>query len=427
MKNILSHFKNNLKSWKIYALCLIFILPIIFHFSLIFKYGLNIPFWDDFHTVFLFLIKYLDSGTLFEKLQLIFAQHTEHRFALNKIITLFNFYLGYVDFKLLMILGNLALIGVLIILYNSTTLKKNRLFLLMPIPFLLFQTQYHESIYWATAALANFYILFFSFMSLFLINKNKTIYFYLSIIFALFATFTMGNGMFVFPIVLAILIYQKHYRKAMIWFLVTIALFAFYFHNYINPAGHPSLFQSFINPLNTLNYFFTFLGTPLGLIHPLLHTFSKFLGFFVVLYFVFLTYKSYFKKNIVVYSFFLFLLISAFLIAFARSGFGLEQAYASKYAIVTILFYILIYISFIEIFPTMQKNKFIYIFLFFSMTFNIISFYSNIKDIKSHRDSLIEGMEQWQNSNPLHLQFPDKESANKFLLEAIEKNIYMNN
>jgi len=414
---------SNFERVIIVALGIVFILPILVHFWAVFKYGLNIPFWDDFDTVFSFLIKYLDAGTIFEKLQLVFAQHTEHRFALNKIITLLNYYISNIDFKLLLIIGNLALIGVLAILYRSCTILKNKLFLLIPITLLIFQPQYNESIYWATAALANFYILLFAFLSIFLLSKNKKLYFYLSIIFALFATFTMGNGLFVFPVGLAILVYQKRYREAVIWFLVTVAIFVSYFHNYISSAGHPSLVQALLNPLNTIIHFFTLIGAPFGSLHPNLLPFSIYVGILIVLYFIYLTIRSYFKKNLVIYSFFLFLLITVFVIAFTRSGFGIEQAFSSKYTIVGILFYILSYISFIEIFPFMQKKKFVFVFIVISLAFNVVSYYSNFKYIKDHHDSLVDSMEEWR-KNKTGLLYPDQERANKLLIEAIEKNIY---
>ncbi|MBN1494614.1 hypothetical protein JW911_02655 [Candidatus Peregrinibacteria bacterium] len=413
-----------LHKYKNFALGTVFVSPILVHFWTILKYGLNIPFWDDFDTVFSFLIKYLNTNSLFEKLALVFAQHTEHRFALNRIVSLLNYYISNVDFKLLLIIGNLALIGVLIILYRACKVSKNKLFFLIPIPFLLFQPQYNESIFWATAALANFFILLFAFLAIYFLPKNKKKFFILSIIFALCATFTMGNGIFVFLIGLLVLVYQKRYRETIIWFVVTAAVIAFYFYNYINPASHPSLLQALLHPLDIIICFFSLIGAPLASLHPYLLSLSPYFGILIVLYFIYLTYKAYFKKNIVIYSFFLFLLISVFLIAFARSGFGLEQAFSSKYMIVGILFYILSYISLVEIFPFIQKKKYVFVFMIFALVFNVVAYYSNFKYIKDHHDSLAGSMEQWRETKSGFLLYPDQDRANKLLLEAMDKNIY---
>jgi len=225
----------------------------------------------------------------------------------------------------------------------------------------------------------------------------------------------------VFLVGLLILLYQKRYRAMGIYLLIAIVTVVSYFHGYITTASHPSLTQALAHPIQIIIYFFTLIGAPVGSFH--FAWLAKYVGFVVFAYFLYLTYKSYFKKNVVVYSFFLFLFGTVFTIAVSRSGFGLEQAFASKYMIVSILFYVLGYISLIENFSVLKGQKYVLGFIGLALCFNLASYYANINDIKAHNESLVHSAEEWKKSGA-GLVYPDKDRANMLLLKAGERGIY---
>jgi hypothetical protein len=412
--------KLNFRSvkWRQCFYVLLCLIPIVVFFGMIWKYALNIPFWDDYDAVLLFLVKYSDTSTFFEKFKLVFSQHNEHRIVFNRLVTLGQFYLnGTVDFRHLIFIGNIGLIGVLGVLYHSLKVKKHKLLFLVPIAFLLFQPQYWENINWAMASLQNFYVIFFAFLSLLLVSKKGKGSLFGGLLFAILATFTQGNGMFVFPVGLGILLYQRRYKALPAWVLATLMCLLFYFNDYIQPAQHPSITEALYHPVRTLHYFFSFIGSSLGFNNSS----SLLIGMGVTAYFFAITVKKYFKRNTLVYGLFCFLFISAAAAAATRSGFGIEQAFASRYSIVSILFYILIYMSLIEIFPKLKKH--IVFFIFTAISFNIYAYFSHVDSIVEQHNALSESVIEWEASGQ-GLLFPDREGANQRMMDAIDKGIY---
>jgi len=397
---------------------LIALTPIVIFFGMVWKYALNIPFLDDYDAVLGFLVKYFDASTLAQKFHLIFAQHNEHRIVFNKLIELAQIYAhGVTDFRQLIFIGNIGLIGIFAVLYFSLGRIKNQILVFIPVSFLLFQPQYWENIHWAMASLQNFHVLFFAFISIFLVSKREKSFFSLGIIFAVLATFTQGNGMFVFPVGVAILLYQKRYNSLLIWIFTMIICVGFYFRNYIQPAQHPSIVTAFLNPFQTISYFFSFIGSSVGFGKFL----SPYIGFATFIYFVIISLKKYFKQNIVIYGLFCFLFLSAAAAALTRSGLGLEQAFASRYSIISILFFVLIYLSLIDLYKNLAR--YIVAFIVAAILFNACAYYLYFHSVVEHHISLSESLEKWK-VNGEGLLFPDQEGANKKLLMAIEKGIY---
>ena len=116
------------------------------------KYAVNIPHWDD-HALKAFQVNYNKSSSFVEKIQLIFAQHNEHRIALTRLFSLLIYEIkGTIDYRWLMILGNLSLIGTFSLL--CLILKKHNcsgepfaVFYFIPISFLFFGLQLHENLF----------------------------------------------------------------------------------------------------------------------------------------------------------------------------------------------------------------------------------------------------------------------------------------
>jgi|GEM_PF-571981 len=394
------------------------VLPLGIFFWFFFRYSVNIPHWDDYDAILGPLMTFSELGNAKEKIALIFAQHNEHRVAFDRVIALLTFYLnGSIDFRLLMFIGNMGLVGLLLVLYKSSRVVEDRFLYFIPVIYLLFQPQYWENIYWGMAAIANFYVLFFAFLSLYLVTKQSQKSFILATAFAILATFTSGGGMVVFFVGLTILIYQKRFKNFLTWLAVmSLTLFS-YFHGYVKPAHHPSIFNAIVKqPSNTLDYFFSFMGSSLFLPHQA--------GLLPLAALIYLTKRKYYEKNLAIYSFLVFLLITAGAVALTRSGFGVEQAYSSRYMIISILFFILLYISLIETIDKERWLKRYYPLIFvLSLVFNIASYCGNYKHIIGHREYLTLGLLRWQ-LNMGGLSYPDPVRANNVMKKLIQQNIY---
>ena len=98
-------------------LFLLTLLPIGIYFFFVWQYSVNIPSWDDYDTLEN-LLEIQHSESLSETTVHILSQHNEHRIAFNRIVLLWSvWFFGEIDFKILAICGNTALLGLLFILY----------------------------------------------------------------------------------------------------------------------------------------------------------------------------------------------------------------------------------------------------------------------------------------------------------------------
>jgi hypothetical protein len=400
---------------KIYLYYLAGLFPVLVFFGILLKFAVNIPYYDDFDAVLAFLNNFNSTESLSEKIKLLFNQHNEHRIIFNKLFTIASYYItGEINFKLLILFGNLALVGVAVVIFLSFRQEENKVLYFLPVMFLLFQFQSYENSFWGMASIQNFYVLLFAFLSLFFLNKESFASYSAAIAFAIAATFTSGNGMFCFITGLMVLLYKKQYKYALLWGLMLILVISIYFFNYVKPGHHPSIYNAiFVNPFQTMGYFFVFTGSLFGFSLIL----AVITGIVFILYFFVLVSKRYQNKNTTNFSYLLFLFMTAAAVSLSRSGFGLEQALASRYAINSTLILIFLYISFIE---TKDKKDFknIYIgILSFSVIFNMYVLFRNQHTIKSNKNMLLGGICEGKISANL---YPDIDRANSIFTNAVK-------
>jgi hypothetical protein len=204
-------------------------------------------------------------------------------------------------------------------------------------------------------------------------SENKR-YLYLAFAFLFLAAMTQGGGLFLLPISMIILLYKKEYKNLIIYGVLSAALLALYFYNYQKPPNNVDFVTSIIQFKHNIFLFaFAFLGNafnyylvynnPIYSIH-----FTMVLGALFFFLFLYITYTKYYKRNLFVYSLMLLLILSSFVTAVSRISFGIETAGASRYRINGILFFITLYIWFVET-RDFKKTAYIYTILGFSTVY----------------------------------------------------------
>jgi hypothetical protein len=327
-------------------------IAIVSFYVCLFKYSYNFPYFDDFEVILAFLNSFLTTGQAAEKLGLIFEQHSEHRVVFDRVIALAEYLVtGRIDFRSLILIGNAALGGILILCYKSARPKLSWL-CFAPICLLLFNFRYFETSFWSMAALQNLWVLCFVFASLYFLFQLRARAMVPAILFGLFATFTSANGMAVFvagAIVLA-LDRQLASRKGLIWCAAGIAVVATYFYGYVKPVQHPEVIKPLMtNPLGFSGYVLALLGA----VFTENVTVSIIIGCLLVGLAGFLSYQRCFHESPIAYALIIFLLITSILAGLARFGFGVEQALASRYAIVSTLLVVSCYLALV---PPLQHR-----------------------------------------------------------------------
>lgn len=395
--------------------------PILFYYFCIFIFAVNIPFWDDYHSLRHHLY-FVSADSFQERMLIIFDQHNEHRIAFNKIVfVIYEFLFQEINFKNLPFIGNSSLIILFLFFYKNLPIAKDKPVFLIPIAWTLFQLQNWRNMTWTIASLSNLYVLCFAGISFYFLSEGKTRNFYLGFLFALFAVFTQGSGMGIFPIFLCYLIVTQKYKESFLWLTGFIIIASIYFIGYEKPPHHPDIWEALNNQTRLWGYFFLFLGSALF--------FSKKLafigGFCFFILFIFLTVKRYYLKKPSLYLFITYLILVGLMASLTRSGLGMEQSLVARYKIVSTLLIISFYVvgaDWIYVYKKREKAFLVASIIFSMITYSMV-FKIGLNNLSTHRYKMVKGIIGWQ-KNRKGLAYPQPNVASETLSLAIKRGTF---
>ena len=405
-------------------------LSIFWYYLSIFAASVNIPCWDDYDAILGFANNFLSNTH--NKLALLFSLHNEHRILLCRASTvLLHFLSGKINFRILTMIGNFSLLALAAGLLSSAVfpLKKTRPIYLLPVILILFQPQYWESSLVSTSSLSCLPVIFFAFLTLHYLGAGRIKNFLFALVTAIAATFINGNGMLIFLSGLIILFFYKRPKESMTWIFAGIVTACVYFIGYARPIHHPDPLGIFNYPIMAISYFFTFIGSAIPYFFPKGFEDSKLLplsgGVLFFVYFIFLSCKiKSGKVNIAIFAFLAYLFITAFVVTLFRSGFGVDQALSSRYALYSALFIIFVYITLVGLLPVRTFRSIFPFLLMLSIFFNYHSYKDNLQIMSGHKKMLIYGLDNWRINNNSGLRYPDRSRANDIMQEAIKNGLY---
>ncbi len=232
--------------------------PVACWVAVICYYSINLPWFDDFETFFVFLHNWTVENSTVEKLYQLYYPNNEHRMILSRILTLAQLRLaGHLDFTQLHLIGAGFTLGTLYLLWRAfKTTGLNTLYFI-PVTFLLFQLQYHLIYLWAICSHQHQIVVFCACLSMYTLAYRRL---GPALLFAVCATFSMGNGIFIWPAGLVVLLLGKRYRSLAIWCVTAGAAIFLYFYG-LSAQGNESSLDFFLrNPHLSVLGFFAFLG-----------------------------------------------------------------------------------------------------------------------------------------------------------------------
>jgi hypothetical protein len=350
-------------------------------------YAVNVPKWDD-HALRAYLYFFDQETTLSGKIYQLFKQHNEHRIVYDRLIATLDYWLfGKFSYVHLMVVGNLSLAGLLLVFCQVLRRQGQPLIWALPVSLLLFNLSHWENMFWGMAALQNFSVVFWVILTLYLISYRY--HWSLALITAVLATLTSGNGLLVWPIGLGLTILGtpgtehvpadkpsgKSVRRVVGWLAAAAVVIALYFIGFEKPAGNPPDRGSFSDLLKGWLAFTGAAAEALPLASPL--SASLRLGGLMVLAAVagigwgLLRYRtaigaamlrlvrprteSAAKEIPPVELFFwgsaAFILGTAAIVAWTRTGFGIDLIITSRYKIYSLLLLALLYIYALLLLP----------------------------------------------------------------------------
>lgn len=213
-----------------WAALLLLLAPLVLYWYVFERYAVNVPMWDDFVLID-FLLRLRQPLPWIEKLRLFFAQHNAHRIVYDRLVTYLVYALtGQMDFKWMMLIGNLSLMGLLWLWYAALRQAKRSVVYLVPVPYWLLSMQGYENTFWAMASLQNYTVILLAFSSIYLLITKRLVW---AAVVAVVATFTSGNGQMTFFIGLLLLAYERRPgRDWAVWMGVLGLTLTSYFWQY---------------------------------------------------------------------------------------------------------------------------------------------------------------------------------------------------
>ncbi|MFN0200615.1 MAG: hypothetical protein ACKVTZ_03800 [Bacteroidia bacterium] len=399
IKGTFLHYTDGILENKIisvYVPFAIIIVAVANYYGQIYKYNVNVPCSDDYGVALQFLNSFVTEDSFWNKIALLFRQHVDHRVMFPRLAVLVDFYLrGKVDFYSLVIFGNLGLLWIGLILFYSFPNRVGKILLFCPVGLLLFQLQHWENSGFPTASIQSFYVIFFSFTSLYFLSRDSKRDLALACFASFLAVFTSGNGMFCILPGAFILINQKKYKALGVWMLTFLCLLSFYFYQYSHQNTKLLNLLS-EKPLQIMTNFLVAIGgfinyskawEPIGPGYPLSIAF----GVLVTVFFLYLTFSKYYLRSPVLYGFLLFLLITCAAMAVSRvtQYSPNELSTVSRYKIVSVCCISVSYLTLMDIWPGMGLLKAI-VFIPLGVYYNTTANEKNIMIFKAHTERLIQ-------------------------------------
>ncbi|WP_428665049.1 hypothetical protein [Runella sp.] len=337
------------------------LIPVVIYFLLLLRYSYNFPFYDDYIAVLEAISRWQHASSFNEKLSLLVEQHNEHRIVYIRFVSLVDYFLrGSVHFTDLIWCGNISLLLVIFLLYKSAKpFSELSVWWLLPVVLLIFQFQSWDNTYWGMASLANFGIHGWVISALYLASRREPWAWLGAIIASLLALGTIGSGLFLVPVVLAVWGVQKRYRELVLGTVVLGVAVLLYFKGYQQPEGYPSITQTLKHADwgQLLLFWGAFLGS--NAYHPTVAFVAPLLGWCGIGWFLVLTFRLYFQKNPVLYGILGFLVLTALAVALNRYGPGIRGAYPSRYRMNSSLFLAVSYLTMVDFVAPARKKRLI--------------------------------------------------------------------
>ncbi|TAL61886.1 MAG: hypothetical protein EPN85_03755 [Bacteroidetes bacterium] len=294
----------------------------------------NIPYHDDYY-----FLEFLNAYTEKKDLSKIFHQGNESRFIFLNSISLLLYYMGVFNFKTLVMIALICLLGSSLILFYSSKLEiKNKPFMVLLLAILLFQFQYYDAVVWVSGALYNSCTLFFAMTSIFFLSPDRKNGLLPAIASSLLSVSCCGAGFISLVIGSAILIMNRKIRESIFWTAISVSVLILYLTNYSfggshygNAGGTQYLMDKVFS---CLLFSPVFLGGSVQFLYQIYAPFI--LGLFVWFTFFFSTWKKYYLKNPVIYYSLLFTLLISFAPPFFRNNLPACEGINIRYGIYSI-------------------------------------------------------------------------------------------
>lgn len=399
---------------------------IIVYYIFVFHFSVNIPYSDDYRA-----LTFIDTATktsFLARIPMFFSQAFEHRI-FSYFVAIYTQYkvLGEVNFRLILLFGNIGMVGLLYMLYRLKGTDAINPALFAPAALLLMMPQ-HQVSDWGVETMnaINEYLLVF--VSLFLLTKTGKGLFAVAMALAFIAMFSFGNGMFVFPAGFVVLLLQPKISAAKVttWAVFMAGCLFFFFFDY-KPAVNPYPKTLILHqPIQGALVFLTFLGSiyKLPYAYNFLYPLCGGIAFVVLCCLVVFRWK-FFRENPLFPGYLVFILLTGMALTISRVAGGIDSAAALRYRLSPAIFLALLYLALVKINKTTSPKLLLFL-LAGSLCLYVVRLRQNYHDMALHRYELEAGLCLYNagQDNPYIPSYFSQEAAYKILNNSIDRGYY---
>ncbi len=340
------YFKKETKKyikWGFLGLAIIPLFSVLFFIN---SNSVNVPFLDQYELVP--IIKDIHNNSL--TFQDLWQQHNEHRIFFPRIVMLASAVISKWDIREGILINWVVATASFVFLAILLRLTARRLSNTVPIwmPLLISLAffsilQYENWLWgWQVQWFLNVFGIMLATYSItkLIISPKQLLWLATTILGAIIAQYSLGNGMLIWPIIIAVLIYCRIKKK---WIGLTVLIASIstllYYFNYHDPTGSVSKTLVFHEPIQFIGYTMLYLGRPLSYGHIAV-AFSGFLillTFLTIAIFLFVKNKARFKICIPWFMLGFYAIASALITGLSRLGYGAGQSLSSRYTTISTL------------------------------------------------------------------------------------------
>jgi hypothetical protein len=325
---------------------------------------------DDDHSVLGYLVRFVQSENIREKISIMLENGLGHRLLFLHITAWLVYVIcGNLNFSVCIFITNLLLFGTGILMYQMMRNKNMKGLWALLIVLLLLNGQNLGNSMIAQFGLANIGSVFITFLSIYLLLKNRRIAFIGGLLLSVVTIYSNGNGMLIIPPVIACFCIQKRIKELICFGMISVTAALFYFYGLDTSRLENDIWNNF--PVLFLK-FFVFIGSNLWI--PSVKFVSIFTGIACSVIYVWGICNKVYKRELFCYACLTFLFITTVAVVVGNPPvLGGESTTPWRYRIYGSLFLILTAFTLLNHAREFYLKRAIYLIPVLALLFNIFS------------------------------------------------------
>lgn len=231
----------------------------------------NAAYWDEIETVLDFLLKVRSAPTGHDVLTQLFSFGNEHRTVTSRLLFAVSYWLtGTVNFTIIGVIGNAFVFGVggLLIATAGTAVRRVQFAVILAC--LLFQLQHFENFFWSGSSIDHFQVVMLATATMAALATGSAGGLALACAAATLATFTLAQGILVWPVGALALAHARRWEHLKAWSVVAFLALGTFFTGFNFNTGHAIGDWSLAGFGRLGRYWLALLGAPVALGDPAL-------------------------------------------------------------------------------------------------------------------------------------------------------------